>query len=434
MQIKKFEANSMDEALKMVKKEFGPTAVILSARKLANEKGLFGFSKNHGIEITAATDAQTVENHNVNSNSMVSKYYGGQSIQPVSQKTIGKNKLINSLRQTAKSQWKRNKPTEPNYRFRNKETKELYTIYQQMVEQDVDENIALKIIQDVNKYAFTERYVITKGIKSCVMHVLENAGISSNRVKVGEKGRKIVAVVGPTGVGKTSTIAKLAAAAKTRSKKQNVALITLDDNRIGAIAQLNVYAKILGTPVRAVLNNKETQKYVEEFKNYDLIFIDTPGMSQKNQQQMIEIKDSLDKVDGIEYHLLLSASTNEKTLLDTLQIYNKFNISRLIFTKLDECITYGGILNQLYRSKFPVSYFTNGQNIPEDIEVATVDKLIDMIFNEKDRKNYLIGPPEDLAQNIIKFEKMLFGIEEDISVKEFERNERYVSGASISMG
>lgn len=434
MQIKKFEANNMNEALKMVKKEFGPAAVILSARKLANEKGLFGFSKNHGIEITAATDVQPMENHNVTSHNMVSKYYDRQSLQSVPKNIIGKNKIINSLRRSAKSYGKRNGSLEKNNRFQNKETKELYTIYQQMIEQDVDKKIALKIVQDVNQYAFAERYLITKGLKSCMVRVLENAGISSNRVKVGEKGRKIVAVVGPTGVGKTSTIAKLAAAAKTRAKKQNVALITLDDNRIGAIAQLNVYAKILGTPVKAVLNSKEIQKSVEEFKKYNLIFIDTPGMGQKNQQQMREIKASLDKVDGIEYHLLLSASTNEKTLTDTLQIYNKFNISRLIFTKLDECITYGGILNQLYRSKLPVSYFTNGQNIPEDIEVATVDKLINMVFNEKDRKKYLIGPPEDLAQNIINFEKMLLGIEEDLSVKEIERNERYVSAASISMG
>ncbi len=434
MQIKKFEASNMNEALKMVKKEFGPAAVILSARKLANEKGIFGFSKNHGIEITAATDVQPIENKNMNSQNMVSKYYDRPNIQSVPQKIVGKNNFINSLRQSARSYGKRNRSVEQNDRFRNKETKELYTIYRQMIEQDVDGNIALKIVQSINKYAFSERNLITKGLKSCMVHVLENAGISSNRVKVGEKDRKIVAVVGPTGVGKTSTIAKLAAAAKTRAKKQDVALITLDDNRIGAIAQLKVYAKILGTPVKAALNSKEIQKYVNEFKKYNLIFIDTPGMGQKNQEQMREIKDSLDKVDGIEYHLLLSASTNEKTLLDTLQIYKEFNLRRLIFTKLDECITYGGILNQLYRSKLPVSYFTNGQNIPEDIEVATVDKLADLIFNEKDRKKYLIGPPEDLAQSIIEFEEMLFGIEEDISINDIKRNERYISAASISVG
>jgi hypothetical protein len=107
-----------------------------------------------------------------------------------------------------------------------------------------------------------------------------------------------------------------------------------------------------------------------------------------------------------------------------------FNISRLLFTKLDESITYGSILNQLYRSKIPVSYFSSGQKVPENIEAAKIEKLLDLLFNEKDNKKHLVGSPEELAKNIIEFERMLTGTDDESGTYSnengFEGARRYI--------
>ena len=431
MQIKKFEANSMNEALKMVKKEFGPEAVILSVRKIENEKGLFGFSKNQGIEITAAMDIQVPENKRINPRGIISRYPGRQAVPsniPVIKK---KPNFINSLRKGAMNYSRKINAIGHEGTFKNTAKKQLFNVYHQMLDQDVNEEIALRIVREVNKNEFSKRHFSESAFKPRLLRVLTETGISAGRVKLENGVSKIVALVGPTGVGKTSTIARLSAAAMTREKKQQVALITLDEERIGAIEQIMVYARILGTPFRAVSNRNELKKWVDKFSDCNLIFIDTPGIQLKNQQHMAEIKEIFDKVNDIECHLVMSAATNEKTLINTLENYKIFKISRLIFSKLDECSTFGSIMNQLYRTKIPVSYFTNGPKIPEDIEAATLEKLIDLIFNENIIRSHLKGSPEFLAQRMIRFERMLYGHEVEMDEYGIHHSKKVSFAASM---
>jgi flagellar biosynthesis protein FlhF len=429
MQIKKFKANNMKEALKMVKHEFGPEAVILSAKNIENDKKIFNFSRSQGVIITAAMDIQSLEKEKNNAHYMTSKYYGPNILQSGSHGLKKKYNFIDSLRQGAINYGKKSRSPEKTNRLSNRGTKELFKSYHQMLDQDVDKNIALDLVREVNKYTFPERYLYKRGIKQCMIQVLEDIGVSARRVKLKKGNRQIVALIGPTGVGKTSTIAKLAAAAMTRDKKQRVALITIDEDRIGAIEQLKLYSKILGIPVRSASNKKELKKSIEKFSNFNLIFIDTPGMAKKNRRQIGEIQGTLDSKIDIEYHLVLSAATNDKTLKDILEKYKNVNISRLLFTKLDECITFGSILNQLYRTKIPVSYFTDGTKIPEDIEAATIEKLTSMIFIEKNMQKYVTGSPEELAQNIMRFEKTLYGLEENIPSIGLNNTKQYAPGA-----
>ncbi|MBW2143745.1 MAG: 50S ribosome-binding GTPase [Deltaproteobacteria bacterium] len=299
-----------------------------------------------------------------------------------------------------------------------------------MLDQDVDETVALKLTREVSQFLITNSPLYKKGFKQCLVHVLNENGIFASPVKIAREKQKLVAFIGSTGVGKTTTIAKLAAAAKTREEKKHVALITLDENRIGAIEQLKIYAKIIGVPLKAASSKTELKRYVEKLNKYDLIFIDTPGISQTNQDQLNELHDIFTRVHDVEFQLVLSAGTNDKTLSDVVKKYGVFNISRLMFTKLDEAITYGSILNQLYRSKIPVSYFTNGQQVPENIEAAKIEKLADLLFNEKDNKNYLIGSPEELARNIIEFENKLTGTDDESGTYSnengFENARRYI--------
>lgn len=219
-------------------------------------------------------------------------------------------------------------------------------------------------------------------------------GAAASQMKNEPKKRKIVAFVGPTGVGKTTTIAKLAAIQSIKMRK-TVALITLDNCRIAAIEHLKAYARVIGIPMEVASNIKELKTSVKKLRNRHLILIDTPGMSQKNDNQINELKDMLEEISPIQTHLLMSATTNDSNLMDIWEKFKVIPIAGLIFTKLDETTTFGNIVNQLCRSKIPISYFTNGQEVPEDIEIATLEKLVDLmmggavekIWEDKDNPN-----------------------------------------------
>jgi len=430
MQIKKFEAQNMSEALRLIKQEFGADAVILSVRKIENGKSILGLSRGNGVEVTAATDVQPANMNVNNSAGQYAKYRDRQYDRSDFASARRKKSFISSLREGTRRFDKRKSSSARKVHEKNRDSKRLYSAYHQMLDQDVDETVALKLTREVSQFLITNSPLYKKGFKQCLVNVLNENGIFASPVKIAREKQKLVAFIGSTGVGKTTTIAKLAAAAKTREEKKHVALITLDENRIGAIEQLKIYAKIIGVPLKAASSKTELKRYVEKLNKYDLIFIDTPGISQTNQDQLNELHDIFTRVHDVEFQLVLSAGTNDKTLSDVVKKYGVFNISRLMFTKLDEAITYGSILNQLYRSKIPVSYFTNGQQVPENIEAAKIEKLADLLFNEKDNKNYLIGSPEELARNIIEFENKLTGTDDESGTYSnengFENARRYI--------
>jgi len=430
MQIKKFEAQNMSEALRLVKQEFGADAVILSVRKIENGKSLLGLSRGNGVEVTAATDVQPSKVTVNNSSRQYANYYDRHYDRSDAASAGRKKSLIRSIREGTRRFDKRKSYSAWNVREKNGDSKRLYSAYRQMLDQDVDETIALELTREVSQFLITNSSLYKKGFKQCLTHVLNENGISASPVKIEKEKQKLVAFVGSTGVGKTTTIAKLAAAAKTREEKKHVALITLDESRIGAIEQLKIYAKIIGVPIKAASGKTELKRYIEKLNKYDLIFIDTPGISQTNQAQINELHDFFTRVQDVEFHLVLSAGTNDKILSDVVEKYGVFNVSRLMFTKLDESITYGSILNQLYRSKIPVSYFTNGQQVPENIETAKIEKLADLLFDEKNNKKYLVGSPEELARNIIEFEGRLSGTDNESETypneNGFENARRYI--------
>lgn len=192
---------------------------------------------------------------------------------------------------------------------------------------------------------------------------------------------KIIALVGPTGVGKTTTTAKLAAM-YAMNKGANVALVTTDNFRVGAFEQLKTYSKIMGLPLESAATPKDLVKAVEIHGDKDLIIIDTAGRSPKDQDRLEELKVLLDSGLNIEMHLCLSATTKDKELSDIISRFSVLPISRLLFTKLDEGESLGSIVNIHLRSKLQLSYFTNGQMVPEDIVVATPRKLANLVMRE----------------------------------------------------
>jgi len=192
---------------------------------------------------------------------------------------------------------------------------------------------------------------------------------------------RIIALVGPTGVGKTTTTAKLAAMyALNRGNK--VALITMDIFRVGAVEQLKTYTKIMGIPLEVASTPKELERAVERHADCDLILIDTAGRSHKDSDKLEEMKGFLETTIQSDIYLCLSATTKDRELEEILNRFSIFPISKVVFTKLDECESVGCIVNLLLKANLKIAYFTTGQRVPEDIEVATSEKLAELILKE----------------------------------------------------
>lgn len=189
---------------------------------------------------------------------------------------------------------------------------------------------------------------------------------------------KAIALIGPTGVGKTTTIAKLAAHYALVEKKK-VGLLTVDTYRIAAVEQLKTYSQIIDIPVAVAYTPAEVLPAIAQFQGFDLLLIDTAGRSQKNIMQVGELKAMLEPLQ-CETHLVLSAQIKESDMIEAAERFSAARVDHLLFSKLDETSSYGTLLNVADKTGIPLSYFTVGQKVPEDIETADGGRLAEMIL------------------------------------------------------
>ena len=210
-------------------------------------------------------------------------------------------------------------------------------------------------------------------------------------------GPRLVALVGPTGVGKTTTVAKLAAHFKLREKKR-VGLITIDTYRIAAVEQLRAYADILSLPLKVALTPPELAEAIRDFQDFDLILVDTAGRSQKNRNRLTELQNFLaaargtitelsgtdaveaSQASGCEVHLVLSCAAHPEQLAEVAREFSFLGLDRVMFTKVDEAVGLGVILNVVNRLKLQTSYLTTGQEVPDDIEVGRCKRIAELIL------------------------------------------------------
>jgi len=194
-----------------------------------------------------------------------------------------------------------------------------------------------------------------------------------------KKKSRVIALVGPTGVGKTTTIAKLAAIHKLVNG-QDVGLISADTYRIGAIEQLRTFAGIADIPMEVVYKPSEMPIALRKFRAKDIIFVDTVGRSQRSRKELTDLAKFVSAADPDETHLVVNASTNLRTAEDIVDQFKVVKPNRLLFSKLDEAVTYGPLLSLVHRHHLPLSYVTTGQAVPDDIRTIDATQFAAMVF------------------------------------------------------
>jgi len=391
MKIKKFEAEDMQEALRLIKNDLGPEAVILSTKKIRRGDGMLGFFGSNKIEVAAAID------YDIPKNPLPKKplFQKHDSLQSLKEDLSGIKSGIQSLRDLFSLQKPdNNKMLQEtvgqlkemvDYFKKEKRAKlpflheNLIKLYQKMISSEIDEQVALKSVETMNEQIPLERIEIKGYCEAYLGELLSRLVKVSGPLLGHQAKRKVAVLIGPTGVGKTTTIAKLASQYSFREKAK-VALVALDTFRVGAVEQLKVYSKILGIPMDVAGSVTEMKEILGKRRDADLILMDTAGRSQRDQLHMSELTEMFRQGLAFETFLVLSATTKEKDLKEIIQKFKGVPIDGLIFTKLDETTSYGNIYNTLLGTGLPLSYMSAGQKVPEDIDLATPKKVADLIL------------------------------------------------------
>jgi len=256
---------------------------------------------------------------------------------------------------------------------------EFFDLYAELINVELEEGLARDLVYRLRQTAGSEVAGNPERSRQMLTGMVERDLHCSGPIQVLPQKQKVVALVGPTGVGKTTTIAKLAANFRLRDGIK-MGLVTVDTYRIAAVEQLRTYAEIIDLPMRIVTSPPEMQRAIESFAGMDLVLIDTAGRSPRDELKIQELKQLLEAARVDEVHLVLSLTSSLKSLQSTVRNFSAADISSLILTKLDEADSLGSILALNREVSLPVSYLTTGQNVPDDIEPAAHDRLARLIL------------------------------------------------------
>lgn len=256
---------------------------------------------------------------------------------------------------------------------------ELFQHYTKLVDADVDEQIARELTVRLKREAGPEQLANPQACTAMLTNMIEREIKCTPSIKAVRGRRKVVALVGPTGVGKTTTIAKLAANFRLRDGLK-IGLVTVDTFRVAAVEQLRTYAEIIDLPMKVVTSPQEMRRALEELSGLDLVLVDTAGRSPNDDLKLQELKTMLTETGVDEVHLVLSLAVGAKALEAAAEKFSSIKMASVILTKLDETATPGTILTLARRVAWPFSYLTTGQNVPEDIEPAHAARLAQCVF------------------------------------------------------
>jgi flagellar biosynthesis protein FlhF len=257
---------------------------------------------------------------------------------------------------------------------------ELQEVHVDLLQQDVEDRIALELVNQL-RLDLTGRELGDWGLIRGRLADLIAFRIPTTAAQApaeAPQGRRVIAFIGPTGVGKTTTIAKLAANFRLKEGKR-VGLLTIDTYRIAAVDQLRTYADIIEVPLQAVLTPAELQQAIQSMSQMDVVLIDTAGRSQNNPLRLNQLRGFLAAASPDEVHLVISATANQRCLRSAMDRFCPMGVNRIIMTKFDEAETFGVILTASTAGKGPLSYVTAGQEVPDDIAQADARRLAQAI-------------------------------------------------------
>jgi flagellar biosynthesis protein FlhF len=405
MTINKFQGKTKEEAIEKAKKELGPGAVVMNVREI-KPKGFFRLFKKSTFEVTAALEKKETYVNPLSALIGPKKIHDNINLtadekinfpKPVreAQKTMEKpsetpteisrdsniEKRLDDLSNMLEEKLKDEPKEEEHQNILSPEALDFIRIlYKKLIENEVNEKYVNQILEEVEQFirpGTSVDMILANVYQKLILRFGRPEGIQTTKGKP-----KVAFFIGPTGVGKTTTIAKIASRHKVEQEEQ-VAFITADTYRIAATEQLRVYANILDVPMSVVYSPEELNEAIDKLQECDLIFVDTAGFSHRNEVQRDEIKKLIQEMNEEwekEVYLVLSATTKYKDLLEIVDIYREISDFKLIFTKLDETTAYGNILNIKLYSGANLSYMTNGQNVPDDIELFNIQKIVKQIL------------------------------------------------------
>lgn len=415
MIIKKFQGKSEAEAIEAAKKELGNNVVIMNVRNV-RKKGLFALFQKTLIEVTVAVEDETERHDNVQRESARSITEALGKIAPIVEKaeiekeresSRAKSSIDVVIKDEPKSQAieqkldnlqnlieekivkpsESDKPKTLEEQAKEEKDDELSKFFdllkRTMVDNEINEEYASSIIEETAKITKpgTPFDVALAGI---YQKMILRFGKAST-ISPAEHGPKTVFFVGPTGVGKTTTIAKIASKFSVEQKKK-IALLTADTYRIAAAEQLRTYANILEVPFRIIYTVEEMESALKDFKNFDYVFVDTAGHSHQNSEQKNMMGTFIHSVDGVvekEVYLVVSATTKYRDLKSIADAYSEVTDYKIIFTKLDETTAFGNLLNLKLYTDADLSYVTCGQNVPDDIEDFNAQSTVKNLLGGK---------------------------------------------------
>ncbi|MCG3137988.1 MAG: Flagellar biosynthesis protein FlhF [Phycisphaerae bacterium] len=394
----------MAAALAKVKRELGRSAVIMNTRTV-KQGGWFGLGRRTFIEITA-TDQSDVLPKARSSDSMVT--WSRRTAEAVRTETVPPAPVATPVTPVTL-------PVTPDFTpapvheaaaspVMEKELLEIKTmvqglvgqsrrdqvsslptewrqIYVRLIQNQVAEEIAQELLQQLMSRAATGQTLDNAAVQELLIQqvaqmLTPGCPITLNRAATGRS--KVVALVGPTGVGKTTTVAKLAAHFRLKEGRK-VGLITIDTYRIAAVDQLRTYARIIDVPLEVALTPEELRQALRKLADRDIVFIDTAGRSQFDELKLNELRHFIEAAQPDETHLVVSSNCSPAVLTRALAQFSKVGVNRVIFSKLDEAVGIGTLLSVLKRVEAKLSYVTTGQDVPDDIEVGDQLRLARMI-------------------------------------------------------
>lgn len=396
MIIKKYLAKTEREAIELAKAELGNNAIVMNIKKV-KPKGLSKLFVRGKVEVTAALDENIVYDQKDDAKSKEeSNKYRPDIVAAEDEKEVAViEEKLNNLQQLLEKQMvekeekseKKEKDEKPEKESHTKERSKSEAckdlILQQMMENEVDEKLARTLMDEIDK-SLPKDAKVDQILASVYQKIILMLGRPYTIDIEKNSGVKYIFFLGSTGVGKTTTIAKLASRLKLHDKA-NIALITADTYRIAAVDQLKTYANILGVPLKVVYTPEELKNAKEELDQYDVCLVDTAGRSQKNKEQLKDIENLLEQIpiNERQVYLVLNAGTKYNDLKEITSVYQKITDYSMIFTKLDETNCQGIMFNLKVMTKQPLSYVTWGQNVPDDIGTVDAQKVAKKLLGGK---------------------------------------------------